>query len=406
MKRLLLLSYVFPPQPSPGALRPSYLTRYLPQFGWDVTVLTNSSDPPPFDANVLHVAGAGGALISRLPFRLRDSLLMPDVTVPWIGPALRAGLKALRGRKYDAILSTALPASVHLAASRLARASSLPWIADYRDPWSGNAYVHRGALRTALEHHQERSALRAAQCLTTISVAIAEQLRTFHNRGDVYVIPNAYDPAEWEGIEQQHPARFDLCYTGSMYDGKRSPDLLFEAVARLRAERDPVGKAARIHFYGPNSSNVAISAERMGVTLSVSEHGVVPRREAMLAQRGSAALLIFLNMDSATATEMGSKFLEYIGARRPILAFGPQHSVMRDFIRRHRLGWFASDVDQAKQALRAAYAHFTGGSRDLQIDTQAFPTAPDLARRFAERLDAAVAHSAQQRSEIRAMEAS
>jgi alkanesulfonate monooxygenase SsuD/methylene tetrahydromethanopterin reductase-like flavin-dependent oxidoreductase (luciferase family) len=84
-----------------------------------------------------------------------------------------------------------------------------------------------------------------------------------------------------------------------------------------------------------------------------------------------------------------------LGARRPIIVFGPQNSVMRDIIRRHRLGWFASNVDEAQEALRAAYARFTAGTYELTVDSRVFPTANDLAQRFAQVLDGALDPSAQ-----------
>lgn len=406
MKRVLLIAHVFPPEPSPGALRPGYLAHYLPQYGWEATVLTQSVGTPPFPARVVTTGKVVSAFESRLrsslaarstdpysPLRRRlravkDMMLFPDATAPWIRVARGLGSNVLQREHFDAILSTALPSTVHVVAADLARRSGLPWIADYRDPWAGNAYVKRGPVRTFLEEHLERRLLRRAACITTISRPIAAQLETFHRRPDVHVIPNAYDPAEWEPIADVAPPRFDLCYTGSMYDGKRTPDLLFAAIAQLRTARDAAATAARVHFYGPNSDNVAQSAVRFGVTLNVRQHGVVARPQAMRAQRASAALLIFLNMDPATGTEMGSKFLEYLGARRPIIAFGPANSVMRDVIRRHRLGWFASDVEEAKAALRAAYSRFNAGTHELTVDSRAFPTARELARRFAERLDA------------------
>lgn len=409
MKRVLLISYVFPPEPSPGALRPGYLARYLPQFGWEATVLTQSAGTPPFPARVVSTRTPESALQQRVrmsiasrardphsPIRrhlrgIRDALHFPDTTAPWIRTARKAGLQLIRCEHFDAILSTALPATVHIVACDLARRSGLPWIADYRDPWAGNAYVARAPIRRALEEQYERRLLQRASCITTISKPIAAQLGAFHRRETVHVIPNAYDPVEWDALPDDRPARFDLSFTGSMYDGKRSPDLLFAAISALRAEHDPAAHAARVHFYGPNSDNVAESAARLGVTLHVRQHGVVPRAQAMRAQRSSAALLIFLNMAPATANEMGSKYLEYLGARRPIIAFGPHNSVLRDFIRRHRLGWFVSDVEQAKVALRAAYARFAAGTYELIVDSRAFPTAADLARRFAERLDAVAA---------------
>jgi hypothetical protein len=413
MRRLLLIAYNFPPHPSAGALRPGYIARYLPQYGWEATVLTHSTPAPPFKVRTVttetHAEGvqerlrASIASHSSNPYsplrrtlrKLRDTLLFPDTLAPWIPSALRTGSRLLKEEQFDAIFSTAHPVSVHVVGGMLAKRSGLPWIADYRDPWAGNAYVERGAIRTRLEHWLERTLLRRAATITTISKPIAEQIGAFHKRDDVRVIPNAYDPAEWETIPDLAPARFNLCYTGSMYDGRRSPDLLFGAIRKLREQRDPAAQAARVHFYGPDSDNVNLSAQQFGVTLQVQVHGRVPRAQAMRAQREAAALLIFLNMDPATANETGSKFLEYLGARRPIIVFGPENSVMRDIIRRYRLGWFASNVEEAQEALRAAYARFTAGTYDLTVDSRVFPTASDLAQRFAQVLDGAIDPAAQ-----------
>lgn len=412
MKRVLLIAYVFPPEPSPGALRPGYLAQYLPQFGWEATILTQTAGAPPFPARVASTGKVGSPFESRLrasvtarssdphsPLRrrlraLKELLLFPDSTAPWIPAARKLGMRILREARFDAIVSTALPASVHVVAADLARHSGLPWIADYRDPWAGNVYVRRGPIRTALERLLERRLLRRAASITTISRPIAEQLASFHGRQTIHVVPNGYDPVEWNAVPETKPMRFDLSYTGSMYDGKRSPDLLFEAIAQLRRQRDAAAQAARVHFFGPNSDGVAVSAARYGVALQVRQHGVVPRPEAMLAQRSSAALLLFLNMDARTATEMGSKYLEYAGASRPILAFGPRNSVMRDFIIRNRLGWFASDVEEAKVALRAAFARFSAQQYDVRPAPGSVPTARDLAGRFARILDTATDTSA------------
>jgi hypothetical protein len=404
MKRLLIITHVFPPAPSPGALRPGYLARYLPQFGWEATVLTATSEAPPFPAQVLHVNAEQPSLQTRLRNRFsaqhpasplrsllraaKETLFFPDMTAPWMAPGIAAGAQALRSEHFDAVLSTAHPASAHVIAWILARRFSLPWIADYRDPWAGNRYLRRGPVRGLLERLLERGMLRRARAITTISHPIAEQLARFHRRGDIHVIPNAYDPSDWNGVPEVKPARFELVFTGSMYDGKRSPDLLFAAIAQLRAEGNPAGDV-RVHFYGKNSENVIPAASRYGVNLLVRQHGEVPRLQAMRAQRGSAALLIFLNIDPATGTEMGSKYLEYLGAHRPIMAFGPSNSAMRTFLSESRLGWFASNVDEARDAVCAAHAHFQSGAWQAGAVPRSVPSATELAANFAYVLDAA-----------------
>ena len=406
MKRLLLIAHVFPPAPSPGAQRPGYLARYLAEFGWDVTVLTNSSGTAPFPARVISTAAAPGgtledrirrkvteravspdSLARRLLRTIKENVLFPDATAPWMPKAIAAGSKLLQSQKFDAIFSTAHPPSVHVVAWILARQSGLPWIADYRDPWAGNAYLKRPMLRHLAEELLERGMIKRAQAVTTVSEPIAQQLRRFHRRRDVQSIPNAYDPADWVAIPPVKPTRFDLVYTGSMYGGMRSPDFLFDAIAQLRAERNPAGLDARVHFYGPNSENVDASATQYGVNLVVRQHGSVPRAQAMRAQRSSALLIIFLNMDPATSGEMGSKYLEYLGARRPILAIGPPNSVMRSFIETHGLGWFASSALEAKSALQAAYERFSAGDIEMAVDPRGIPNAREMTLRFADLFD-------------------
>ena len=406
MKRLLLVTYVFPPAPSPGAQRPGYLARYLPQFGWDVTVLTASAGIPPFPARAVSTATPAGAsfedrlrakvtakshqsdsALRRVLRGVKENVLFPDSTAPWIPKALQAGSALLKSERYDAIFSTAHPPSVHVVAWMLAKQSGLPWIADYRDPWAGNAYLKRPLVRQLLEECLERGMIRRAKAVTTISEPIADQLRRFHRRRSVSVIPNAYDPADWSAVPDVKPERFDLVYTGSMYGGKRSPDFFFEALARLRAFKDPAGLEARVHFYGPNSENVDGSAAKHSVNLVVRQHGMVPRAQAMRAQRSAATLLIFLSMDPATSAEMGSKYLEYLGARRPIIAFGPPNSVMRSFIAQSGLGWFASNADEAETALREAYARFSNGNYEAVAEPGSAPSARDIALRFADLFD-------------------
>ena len=390
MKRLLLIAHTFPPDPSPGAQRPGYLAKYLPTFGWEVTPLTRS-----LGEAARPIRPQPAALVRRIPTNspvrallrgVKSAALVPDSAAPWIPGAIRYGRQLLAAQRFDAIFSTALPASVHIVAGALARGSGLPWIADYRDPWTGNRYVRRSALRNAFETILERHLLHSASRITTISPAIAQQLAMVHGRTDIDVIPNGYDPSEWEHLAPVSAAEFSLCYTGSMYDGKRTPDLLFAALAQLRSEGHAAGMA-RVHFYGPNSDNVIPAAQLYGIVDAVTYHGTVPRAEAMRAQRAAAGLLIFLNMDPATISEMGSKYLEYVGAGRPLIAFGPVGSVLKRFLVDQHLGWFASDVEHAKAALIAAHAQFSSGEHNLKVNPEQIPTASALASSFAKVLD-------------------
>lgn len=412
MRRVLLIAYHFPPEPAAGALRPGYLASYLPEFGWDVTVLTRplegdhkqATGANILTANVLGQSfersvrgalpsenGARNGTVSPLRRALRwvkRTALFPDPAAGWLLPAIARGRAAMRVKPFDAVLSTATPATVHVVGAAIALREHIPWIADYRDPWAGNPGVVRGPIRSVLEERLERSLIRRAAAVTTISDAIAGHLGRLHGR-DVAVIPNGSEPRDWDGMDAIAPSGFRFCYTGSMFVEHRTPALLFEALAALRAEGHPAGNVG-VDFFGPHSDHVNEQAIRCGIQTLVRQHGVVPRREALAAQRAASDLLIFLNMDPSAAYELGSKIIEYTRARRPILAFGPRNSVMREYLRGTSLGWFASDAQEAQQALIAAHQRYVAGELEVQPPSEAVFDARDLAKAFAAQLDAVV----------------
>ncbi len=382
MKRALLIAYCFPPRPVPGALRPGYIAQYAANFGWNVTVLTQpAAIAPPIIPRTPKTA-AFRAILRRI----KNIVVFPDPEAPWIVPAIYRGLHLMRRDGCDAILSTALPMSSHVVAACLSLLTGKPWIADFRDPWSENAYMGWGPVKRALQKVLELSLMRRAALITTVSPELAGDFSRLHGR-DVVAIENGYDAAEWQSVPEKIPERFNLVYTGTMYGGKRNPEILFRALGELSNERHPAAEAAIIDFYGPDNDKVLEDARRLGLEQQVRVHGVVPRAEAMLRQRDSAGLLIFLSMDPATASERGSKYLEYVGARRPMLVFGPADSVMRETVRDAGLGWFANDVESAKGALRELYARYAAGRYESSSDPSVLPSSVALARKFSACLD-------------------
>ena len=413
MHRVLLVAYHFPPEPAAGALRPGFLARYLAEFGWEPIVLTRelgrSTDPScriiaapvlgeslertirrslqPDGSSAAPASNAARLPTSRLLLRwLKRNLYFPDSAAGWIVPAIFHGLSMARTIPIDAVVSTAPPPTSHVVGAAIAALLRRPWIADFRDLWYGNPTPSGGPLRLQIERLLERVLIRRARQVTTISAALARHLRELHRR-DVSVIPNALDPSDWSDLAGIAPRRFELCYTGSMY--ARSPALLFEGLAALREASDPAANTRAV-FYGPYSDHVTPLAARYGVESIVEQRGTVDRRQALVVQREASTLLVFLNTKESASRELGSKIFEYVGARRPIIAFGPRNSIMRDYIAQRSLGWFASDVGEATEAIRSAHRRFISGELELDPAPRTIFEARDLAKAFAAQLDAVV----------------
>lgn len=416
MKRLLLVAYYFPPQPKAGALRPGYLAKHLPEFGWEPTVLTVAyPGDPGVECRVIGVPGTSSpptrqaadvasappprrrsALEQRLRDIARSVVYFPDENVGWLWRARAAGLQLAATERFDAILSTLPPPSAHFVARAIATRHRLPWLADYRDLWAGPAgpYFDRefGPIRRTISYACERWLLRPAAALTAPTDGHTRALAEYFSRPDAQTIPNASDMSVWDSIEAPAPKEFRMCYAGKLYPRLRTPDVVFAAVAKLREAGDAAGSAARFDFYGEDPQLVAESADRFGINDAVTIHGEVPRRAALTAQRASAVLLLLLNtagdVDHIEIVNPGSKILEYAGARRPILAVGSANNAMEQTMRETGLGVFASDPASCAQAIRLLYDRFQQGKiePDDNATWKAF-TPRDLARAFAGVLD-------------------
>ncbi|MGH7661238.1 MAG: glycosyltransferase [Vulcanimicrobiaceae bacterium] len=374
-----------------------YLAKHLSAFGWEPTILTRRA--PHANGSEKNIIRVGGAFRVRIPATaeaerkpytalsplkacVRDVVFFPDRAAHWIPFATAAGLSAHNRRPFDAILSSAMPASAHVAAFLLASLLKIPWLADYRDLWTGNPYIDDPSWKKDFAVRLERRILRKAAAITTITPALAAALETFHAR-PVRAISNAVDIDEWNDVPFGSPNGFRIVHAGSLYDGRRSPARLFSQIAALRRKGEL--RDVAIDFYGPNPGNLLELSQRYDLGDAVKYHGVVERREAMRAERAAALLVIIQNDDPQTASEYGSKIFEYQAAGPRILVCGPQAGVLRGYVQEHQLGWYASGDEELRESLRAAYRLYAEG--DVVRQSFQSGTVRVLAEEFAATLD-------------------
>ena len=411
-KKLLLIAYYYPPQPVAGARRAAFLARYLGDYGWSCTVLTRGGScdedktvpvvavgEPQWFSRDYASATAGSAPNGLVPANIKrfpgvrqlaglakSIVYFPDRAIGWFPNALHAAHQLQRENRFGAVLSSAMPASAHLVASLLSQKFNVPWLADYRDPWTGNRGAEHGPIRTAADALLERITLRRASALTTVSQSCARILERLHHR-PVTIIPNTYDPIEFQGFADDRPRSFSVCFTGDLQGGKRSPETLFRAVATLRAASDPIAEAISLHFYGADSHRIRPMAAQYGLDDRVFSHGLVDHAAALQAQRSAAVLLVLLWFDGSADDEMGSKIYEYLGAGRSILVIGPSSNVLKGYVANTGCGWFAYDEPTCVDALRLAFTEFQTPPSVVRRTRSLAYTARDLVKSFADVLD-------------------
>jgi hypothetical protein len=420
MKRVLLVAYYFPPQPKAGSLRASYLAKHLPDFGWEPTVLTTSypgqnhidgplfatADWGPDAAQKSASSATSGApyanshrsdASSSLRNLIKSIVYFPDNHVGWLPTAAAKARALMRKQTFSAVLSTAPPFTAHFVARVAVAGTRIPWLADYRDLWSGPPgadYLHgSGRLRQRFEYAVERRLIRRATWITAPSQSQADALTRNFGR-HVSFIPNAADMAVWESIPDIPPPTFTVCYTGKLWPSLRMPDGIFAATARLRRAGEPAGTAIRFEFFGEDPELVVECAVRHGVADIVSAHDEVDRMSALRAQRSAAALLLLLDTsqraDAIQVGNPGSKIFEYAGAKRPILAYGHMNALVEDMLSTSGLGVYARDEESCMACIRLLYDRYRAGSFAPDVNHDWRPLAPrDLAERFAALMDEA-----------------
>ncbi|MGB2582721.1 MAG: glycosyltransferase, partial [Dehalococcoidia bacterium] len=254
MKRVLIVTYYFPPRPAVGSLRPLGLAKYLPEFGWEAVILTAKlphKSAPEFkvietryddtfglakrflgldtDQNVMtQIAQLKKKLHIKSEKSVLDFLLAPwgeitaypDPQKGWRSFAVEAGNDFLQQETVDAIISTSSPVTSHIVAKELKDKFGIPWVADFRDLWTQNHYYPYSPIRRVIERRLELNTLHKADALVTVSEPAAHKLGTLHKGKPIHMITNGFDPEEASSPNVDLTDEFTITYTGNLYPGR------------------------------------------------------------------------------------------------------------------------------------------------------------------------------------------
>lgn len=364
MKRVLVVTYYFPPSGGSGVQRVLKFIKYLRDFGYEPTVLTVAdgaypqhddelaSDIPsgvaihrtrsmdPFgayarltgrskkDAVMVGAIRREGRIVERAAGWIRANIFLPDARVGWVPFAVHEGIRLHKEQPFDLVLTSGPPHSKHLIGRKLKRRLGLPWVADFRDPWTDPSHYENIRMsRFALHFTRrlERSVLKEADRLTTVSASLKEMLAERSGRGaeDVTVIQNGFDEDDFPSTSSPSGLIsdvFTLAYVGSM-TGPRNPLAFWAALKRLH-EAGRIDRL-RIRLVGSVDTRILEAVAAHGLDEVVDIVGYVSHPEAVQTMCKADALLLVLGHFETDGGLITGKLFEYIASGRPILALGP-----------------------------------------------------------------------------------
>jgi len=391
------------------------LAKYLAEFGWESFILTPPMEEkfssPPSGFKVVETIGykrtdvryyARDHFESRKPYRKIKPFLKffyrrfseirhyPDRQKDWVPFALKSARDLLASQTIDALLTSSPPAIAHIVARQLKEEHRIPWVADFRDLWTQNHNYPYSRFRKFFEKKLELKTLSTADALVAVSKPMADKLTMLHGEKQVFTITNGFDPEKMGATEVDLTLKFTITYTGQIYK-KQNTEKLLVALRDLISEGTLDRNDVEVRIFGPANEELKKQAERFGLAGVVVQYGTVSREVCFQRQKESQLLWQITWEDPVEKGAYSGKIFEYLGAHRNILATGGfGGDVVEELIKETNSGFYCSNVEDVKTALRKLYSEYKAKGfvlyhGDLEkIDKYSYR---EMAKRFADILE-------------------
>jgi len=399
MKKVLVITYYWPPGTGAGVFRWLKFCKYLRRHGWEPVIYTpENPESPGIDPTLEEELPEGIQVIRHPiwePYRfyklltgqkkdekiqsgflsenrkptladkistwIRGNLFIPDARRFWITPSVSFLTRWLAKHPVDAMVTTGPPHSLHLIGLNLKEKTGIPWLADFRDPWTQIDYHDKLMLsKVAARKHQqlEKKVLRQADRVVTVSPHCASDLETIGNR-KVEVITNGFDSDDFRDLPEFHYQSFSITHLGSM-NADRNPEMLWQVLQALVKEDSFFRDYLHIRLTGKTDITVRKSLEDAGLMPYTTFTPPLPHRKALAHAAESAILLLPLNNTPNVMGITTGKLFEYMGLRRPVLCIGPPEGDAAKIIHETRSGVTVDfhDAERCREILLEWAARF------------------------------------------------
>ena len=392
MKRVLIITYYWPPTGGSGVQRWVKFAKYLPQEGWQPVIYTPENPeqlavddslieeiPPQVEIlktriiepyglykNVLRKSGHSKEAVEVNPVNaqnksflqkaamwVRGNLFRPDPRCLWIGPSVRFLKKYLSEHPVDLIVSTGPPQSMHLIGMKLARHTGLPWIADFRDPWTKIFYFKHLSMtgRTEKWHRKmEKAVLDNASAVVAVSPLVQQEFQAM-TRTSVELITNGFDECDFSdnrtaAAEGGSDRDFIIAHTG-LFAADGNPTALWEVLSAKCGNDVQFSRQLKIRLVGKTDEQVISSIKDAGLEDKLTDLGYLPHTEAVQEQRSASLLILPLRKEPEYKAVLPGKLFEYLASWRPVLGIGQPDGAMSMILDATRTGVVLDWEDRA-----------------------------------------------------------
>ncbi len=407
MKKALIITYYWPPSGGAGVQRWLKFAKYLPEYGWEPIIYTPENPESPANDNSLlkdipdnitvlknkiwepfniykiftgrkttDKLGSGflsetetkSNLNEKISLWVRGNLFIPDAKCFWIKPSIKYLEEFLKKNKIDVIISTGPPHSLHLIAKSLKTKFNIPWLADFRDPWTEIDFFDKLNLTSwAIKKHNrlENGVVRNADKVIITGKSWAESLNKKNGIKSI-VITNGFDEEDLEKTQLNPTEKFTILHVGSI-NKDRNHKVFWNALKELVSENQSIRNNLHIQLVGKTDNEVYNSATESGLNEFVSYIPYLEHRSSVALEKNASVLYLPVNNTFNSKGILTGKVFEYLAAKRPILAIGPTDGDLAEIMKNTGAGFISdfNDIDSLKKNILLLFNHFTEGTLEV-----------------------------------------
>jgi hypothetical protein len=362
LKKVLIITYYWPPAGGPGVQRVLKFAKYLPQFGWKPIVLTVENGDYPaldttFEAEIPHdirvikipifephrmykklmqqdpsqtipvgiLSQKNKTLKSKLLHWIRANLFVPDARIGWYFNVIRKARRIIQQAKVDIIIVSSPPHSLQLFGIRLKKITGIPLVSDFRDPWTDIHYynnINRLWITRKIDAYFEKRVLEKTDQIWTISPALKTLLESKINNGDYRLVFNGFDEEDFQEEYNTVSENFVLSYVGNFKSNQNCP-MLWKCLSDIIEQDENFRNSIRIEMTGKTSPDVDDALHEYGLNEYVINNGYKPHNEAIRIMRSSSVLLFIIPKANKNEGILTGKLFDYLASDTAFLSIGP-----------------------------------------------------------------------------------
>jgi glycosyltransferase involved in cell wall biosynthesis len=310
-------------------------------------------------------------LKNHISLWIRSNFFIPDARKFWIKPSIDFLTEKIKNDKPDLIISTGPPHSTHLIALGLKKKLKIPWFADFRDPWTGIDFFDQLKLTFwARRRHffLENLVLRNADKVIAIGWNLADELKS-KGAKDVVVITNGYDEDDFslEPKSKNHN-KFRLAHIGSL-NKDRNPVVLWKVLKKIAESSIEFRQALEIQLIGKVDYSVMDTLKELKLDANVSLIEYLPHSQISDQYMQSDILLLLLNNTPNIKGIVTGKLFEYIASGKPVLCIGSDSGDAAKIIEDTNSGqaFNFDDENGMEDFIKTQFQHFNTGNNTTTI---------------------------------------